>query len=174
MPAVIWFQTETINNVEHIYIIDEIIHQRNLKTTDLIAMIKERPYALHQIYGDPAGNQASALAGASEWEIFFRHTGWRIFALRNKSSRSIASGISHVRNFILSEDGTRRLHIDTKCKGIIEDFEGYCYPEHKEHRDLKELPVKDGRHDHSMDAIRYGLVNRFPIKNYQIKLEDRR
>lgn len=174
MPAVIWFQTETINDVEHIYIIDEIIHQRNLKTTDLIAMIKERPYALHQIYGDPAGNQASALAGASEWEIFFRHTGWRIFALRNKSSRSIASGISHVRNFILSEDGTRRLHVDTKCKGIIEDFEGYCYPEHKEHRDLKELPVKDGRFDHGMDCVRYGIINRFPIKNYQIKLEDRR
>ena len=136
-------------------------------------MIKERSYNLSQIFGDPAGMQSQSLAGASEWDIFFKFTGWRVFALRNKTSRSIASGISHVRTFILSESGIRRLHIDTKCKGIIEDMEGYSYPEHKEHRDLKELPVKDGRFDHGMDALRYGLVNRFPIKNHTLKIEGR-
>ena len=52
-------------------------------------------------------------------------------------------------------------------------MEGYAYPETKEGYEMKELPKKDGYHDHSMDAARYGIVNRFPIRQYQIKFRSR-
>ena len=172
-PAVLWFQTERINDVDHIYFIDEIVHQTNIKTTELVDMIKQRPYQIANVYGDPAGYQVQASVGKGEADIFYQNTGWRVFAVRDKASRSIASGVSHVRNFILSSDGTRRLHIDEKCTGLIEDMEGYAYPESKEGYEMKELPKKDGYHDHSMDALRYALVNQFPIRQYQIQFRSR-
>ena len=96
-------------------------------------------------------------------------TGHRVYSVRDKASRNINSGISHVRNFILSQDGSRRLFVDKKCNGIIEDIEGYRYPDEAEGKDLKEAPLKDGLHDHGMDALRYFLVNQFPIKQYKYR-----
>jgi hypothetical protein len=38
---------------------------------------------------------------------------------------------------------------------VLEDFGGY------EMDDTGEIPLKDGVHDHTMDAVRYFFVNRF-------------
>ena len=77
--------------------------------------------------------------------------------------------ISHVRNFICNVDRNRRLHINKKCKGILQDIETYRYHDEKEGHDLKEVPKKDGLSDHGMDALRYFLVNQFPIKQYKYR-----
>ena len=111
--------------------------------------------------------------GVGEAEIFYQMTGHRVYSVRDKASRNVNSGISHVRNFILSQDGTRRLHVSSNCAGIIEDFEGYRYPEESEGKDLKEAPLKDGRFDHGMDALRYFVINRFPIKNHKLRTSKR-
>ena len=92
-----------------------------------------------------------------------------MYALRDKTSRSIASGISHVRNFICNVNGDRRLHINKKCVNVINDVESYRYQDQKEGTDLKEVPMKDGLHDHSMDALRYFFINQFPIKQYKYR-----
>ena len=63
--------------------------------------------------------------------------------------------------------------MDKKCKGLAEDFENYRYPEHKEGTDIKQEPVKDGYHDHGMDMVRYFFINRFPIRNHKMRLENR-
>ena len=133
-------------------------------------MIQKRKYHIVQTFGDPAGYQVQSSVGKGEAEIFYSFTGYRLYALRDKASRSIASGISHVRNFICSKDGIRRLHISRKCVGIIQDIESYRYPESKEGADLKELPLKDGYSDHGCDALRYGIVNKFPIKYTKIRM----
>lgn len=172
-PAALWFQTNNINGIDHIYIIDEIIHQTNLKTAEFVDLIKQRTYQISGVFGDPAGYQTQASVGMGEADIFYQMTGWRVMALRDKASRSIASGVSHVRNFVLNANGVVRLHIDKSCTGIIEDFEGYAYPESKDGQAVKEIPLKDGYYDHGMDAIRYGIVNCFPIRNYKIKFGDR-
>ena len=169
-PAALWVQVKRINGIFHLYIIDEIIHQTNLKTTDFIELIKKRKYNINQVYGDPASYQVQSAIGMGEADLFYKYTGWRIHALRDKASRSITGGISHVRSFILSQEGTRRLHIDRSCIGIVEDLESYRYPEEKEFKDLKELPIKDGHSDHGCDALRYFCVSHFPIKNHKIKI----
>jgi hypothetical protein len=173
-PAVIFFQViRDEKGIEHIHIFDEIIHKRNLRTADLVDLIKEKKYNITRVYGDPAGYQVQASVGMGEAEIFHQMTGHRVYSVRDKASRNINSGISHVRNFILAQDGTRRLHVDEKCNGIIEDFEGYRYPDEAEGKDLKEAPLKDGLHDHGMDAVRYGILNRFPIKNHKLRMDKR-
>ena len=50
------------------------------------------------------------------------------------------------------------------------DLENYRYPEAKEGKDLKSEPIKDGRHDHGADMLRYFFVNQFPIKNKDIRM----
>ena len=100
-------------------------------------------------------------------------TGHRVYSVRDKASTNINSGISHVRNFILSANGTRRFHISDRCPGIIEDIESYRYPESKDGKELKEAPLKDGTSDHGCDALRYFFINKFPIRNSKIRTHKR-
>ena len=92
---------------------------------------------------------------------------------RDRTSKSIASGISHVRSFIENAQGERYFHINKKCKGIMMDLENYRYPEPKEGSDLKPEPLKDGLHDHGCDMVRYFFINRFPIKQREFKVRTR-
>ena len=108
-----------------------------------------------------------------EAEIFYQMTGYRVYSVRDNASRNINSGIYHVRNFILSADGTRRLHISEKCPGIIEDIESYRYPDTKDGKELKEAPLKDGTSDHGCDALRYFFINKFPIRSSKIRKHKR-
>ena len=149
--------------------IDEIVHQSNIKTDELAQMIKLKPYNVREYYGDPAGMQAQGQSGLGDIEIFKRH-GILVRSVRDKTSRSIASGISHIRGFMESASGDRFFHLDKSCIETAVDLENYRYPEAKEGKDLKSEPIKDGRHDHSMDMLRYFFINRFPIKNRDIRM----
>jgi hypothetical protein len=175
LPGVVFFQCfkEEINNSWSINVIDEIVHQPNLKITELADMIKSKNYRITQVFGDPAGYQVQSSVGVGEADLFYKSTGYRVWSLRDKASRSINSGISHVRSFIKSANGERRLFIDSRCRGIIEDLETYRYPEHKEGQQLRDVPLKDGYSEHGADALRYGIVNRFPIRNYKFRTEKR-
>ncbi len=172
MPAVGWFQVYMVEGKEHVRIIDEIIHETNIKTDELAKRIKSKPYNVQAYFGDPAGKQAQGQSGLGDTEIF-RKLGIVVRSRKDKVSTRIEAGISHIRRFIKNAQGERFLHIDKKCQGIIEDFENYRYPEHKEGALLKEMPIKDGIHDHGMDMVRYFFINRFPIPQSRIKLGSR-
>ena len=172
MPAVGWFQTNMVEGQWHINIIDEIIHQENMKTDELVKQVKQRPYRIQAYFGDPAGKSVQGQSGLGDIEIF-RKFGIGIRSIRDRTSTNIASGISHVRSFIENANRERFVHLDHKCKGLAEDFENYRYPEHKEGTNLKLDPVKDGYHDHGMDMVRYFFINRFPIRNTKLRLEPR-
>ena len=172
MPAVGWFQIYRVGGIWHINMIDEIIHQTNIKTDTLADKILSKKYNVRRYYGDPAGMQAQGQSGLGDIEIF-RRKGIKIYTKRDKVSRSIASGVSHVRGFVENAQNERFLHINEKCTGIMMDLENYRYPEPKEGADLKPEPVKDGYHDHGCDMIRYFFINQFPIKNREFKVRTR-
>ena len=172
MPAVGWFQIHRVGGIWHINMIDEIIHETNIKTDTLADKILSKKYNVRRYYGDPAGMQAQGQSGLGDIEIF-RRKGIKIFTKRDKVSRSIASGVSHVRGFIENAQNERFFHINEKCTGIMMDLENYRYPEPKEGADLKTEPVKDGYHDHGCDMIRYFFINQFPIKNREFKVRTR-
>ena len=172
MPAVGWFQTYRVGGIWHVNMIDEIIHKTNIKTDELALKIKAKPYNVLKYYGDPAGVQAQGQSGMGDIEIF-RRKGIVVNTKRDKVSRSIASGISHVRGFIENAQNERFFHISKKCVGIMQDLENYRYPEAKEGQDLKPEPLKDGYHDHGCDMVRYFFINRFPIKQREFKVRTR-
>jgi hypothetical protein len=99
----------------------------------------------------------------------FRKLGINVRSVKDMVSRKIENGISHVRGFIENADGNRYLHLDKKCIGLAQDLENYRYPEHMEGRDLKQTPLKDGIHDHGVDALRYYFINRFPIRQNNLR-----
>ena len=172
MPAVGWFQTHRVGGIWHINMIDEIIHKKNVKTDELALKIKAKPYNVLKYFGDPAGMQAQGQSGLGDIEIF-KKNGIIVNTKRDKTSKSIASGVSHVRSFVENAQGERHFHVNKKCTGIMMDLENYRYPEPKEGADLKPEPVKDGYHDHGCDMIRYFFINRFPIKQREFKVRTR-
>ena len=171
MPAVGWFQTYKVGGITHINMIDEILHEQDVKTDELINLIKEKKYNTVKYYGDPAGTQAQGQSGLGDIEIF-RRNGIIVNWVRDKISKNKANGESHVRSFIESADGTRRFHLNKNCEGMAEDLESLRYPETKS-GDLKPESLKDGYHDHGGDMIRFFFVNRFPIKNQKLNIRKR-
>jgi len=167
MPAALWFQTHVVGGITHINVIDEIAHKANIKTDEFVEMIQAKNYGVREYYGDPAGMQAQGQSGLGDIEIF-RRNGIQVRSIRDKVSRSIASGVSHVRGFMENAQGQRFVHVNKKCMGLAEDLENYRYPDSGEGKDLKPDHIKDGRHDHSMDAFRYFFLNRFPIRQREL------
>ena len=168
MPAVIWAQTYSMNGVEHINVIDEILHEKDIPTDVLAKKILLKGYPIQAYFGDPSGSYVQGQTGLGDTEIFRRH-GSQVQFVRDRASRNVASGVSYVRGFFESADEERTVHVSDKCVGIMEDFEGYRYPEAREGKNLNDEPIKDGYHDHGCDAWRYFIVNRFPMKNRQMK-----
>ena len=173
MPAVGWFQIHRVEGQWHINMIDEIIHEKNIKTDELAKRIKAKPYNVSAFFGDPAGMQAQGQSGLGDIEVF-RKKGIVIRTIRDKTSRNIASGISHVRGFIENANNERFLHLDNKCKGMAQDLETYRYPEAIQDKQLKLEPIKDGHSDHGCDMLRYFFINRFPIKQRELTMRSRR
>ena len=134
-------------------------------------MIKNKGYAVDKWVGDPAGGQRQSKTGETDIQQFAK-AGMRIHYKKDKHSRNIVNGVNHVRNFIKAADGTIRLYVSDKCKGHIQDFENYRYPERKDQRTLKEEPLKDGFYEHGCDEMRYFFINYFPIKRKKAFLFD--
>ena len=163
MPAVGWYQVEERESDTRIYQIDEICFEENIKTDELASMIIRKDYPVQAYFGDPAGGGVQAQSGMGDIEQF-RRKGIRVRYRTDKVSRNIANGVSHVRSFIEDANGDSHFYVSDNCKGSIECYENYRYPEHRVDQRLKEEPLKDGRVDHMNDALRYFIVNQFPIK----------
>lgn len=168
MPAVLFIQTYFDGEFDHIRVFDSILHKKDIKTDDLIKMIKVKGYPIITYYGDPAGSNVQGQSGAGDMEIF-RRSGIRVLSTRDRKSRNIVNSVAYTRGFFESAEGIRRIHVDKKCADVIQDFEEYRYPESEDGKPIKEEPIKDGYHDHGNDAFRYFIINRFPMKNREMK-----
>ena len=162
-----------MGGITHINVIDEIAHERNVTTETLVTMVKAKKYNVITYFGDPAGINKQSQSGLGDIEIF-RKFGITIRSVKDRVSRDIEAGISHVRGFVENAEGDRFIHISAKCVNLCKDFENYRYPEHKEGSDLRKLPIKDGIHDHTMDALRYFFINRFPLRQQGLTFERRK
>ena len=153
--------------MRNINIIDEIIHEKNVATEEFAKKILSKNYPILAYYGDPAGYNVQGQTGMGDIEIF-KNSGINVRFRTDKASRNIASSVSYVRGFFESASGERRITVSESCKGIIEDFENYRYPEEVEGKSLSNDPIKDGYYEHGCDAFRYFITNRFPMVNNQI------
>lgn len=102
---------------------------------------------------DPAGAGANDVTGTSAVKEL-RSLG---IAVRYRRS-GIGEGIEHIRRALRAGDGRSKLLISPRCPRLIEAMSCYHYPE-ADSAANRELPLKDGVHDHSIDALRYFFIN---------------
>ena len=76
------------------------------------------------------------------------------YQVRKRHSR-IVEGIEQIRAALRTGTGQTSLRIHPRCKNLILAMQRYRYP-----TGGGELPLKDGEHDHLIDALRYFFVNR--------------
>lgn len=150
-------------------VFDEIYEAR-LSMQDMLQRIyqklnKWKIQEVEWIYTDPAGNAEELTSGISPVD-FLRMTGG--FKVANKGSR-ISPGLSLVRSYIKSANGTRRFFVTDECPETIRSIRGYCYGFKQGKYVVNEEPEKDGIHDHACDALRYFFVNRFDHAKYVAK-----
>ncbi len=137
---------------ERSFIIDEYV-QSGQTMDEHVLIIKERE-KLHgpilRIGCDPAGNAKSSQTALSDIQIL-RARKWNV---RSKASR-IADGLERIRAGLKTGAGVARLFIHPRCQRLIAAMKSYRYPDGG-----AELPIKDGTHDHLIDALRYYYINR--------------
>jgi len=102
---------------------------------------------------DPAGASRNDVTGTS----VVRELRTLGIVARYRQS-GILEGIELIRRAVMAGDGKSRLIISPRCQRLIEAMRSYHYPEGKVGSGA-ELPLKDGLHDHPIDALRYFFVN---------------
>ena len=134
-----------------VYVFDEYV-QSARQMDEHIGIIASRPWPRARRIGcDPAGastNEQTAMSNVG----LLRKAG---YIVKTRSSR-IQEGLELIRAGLRPAAGNPRLFIHPRCQHLIRALVGYHYADDG----LRETPVKDGEHDHLIDALRYFYVNR--------------
>lgn len=142
---------------EIVFVIDEHILSRTT-IAEHARLIKQKwPYNISECFCDPAGRQHNDITGTSPVTEL---ASYGIYC-SSRPSR-ITDGIEIIRDHILSGDNIARLIINPKCTGLIHALQSLRYK--RIANAISEQPLKDGVHDHVVDALRYFFVNRFAHK----------
>jgi hypothetical protein len=149
----LWIQVDDTGVVR---VIDEYVRSR--ATIDVHAQEIKRRTATGEeqvaaTFCDPAGRSVNDVTGTSVVREL-RALGIVVRFRRG----SILEGIELIRRAIHSGDGQSTLVISPRCQRLIEAMQCYHYPEPRSAAGC-ELPLKDGVHDHPIDALRYFFIN---------------
>ena len=110
---------------DHVWVIDEI-YERNLVTSDIIKVAKQRPWWNRVVGGaiDVAGTQHQAMPAPAE--VWNREAGVHLQSQRI----NIRDGVERMKTFLLINPITNKplLHINAKCKGLISELGGCINP----------------------------------------------
>lgn len=131
------------------WVIDEYVQPQ--QTMDVhLSQIQSRAWGkVVRVSCDPAGAGRNDQTASSNAQML-RRAG---YVVRHRSSR-IVDGLEQIRGALLSATGETTLYIHPRCRRLIQALKSYRYPETG-----GELPIKDGTHDHLIDALRYHYAN---------------
>lgn len=120
-------------------------------------------------YIDPAGQAKGVQFGISDVNIL-ESQGFSCCWTMAAQDRSIRNGIELMRSKIRSLSGKRSMFFNNSLigskRGIVSSLQKTVYPEKTTVGKNPDEPVKDGVYDHARDALRYYLVNKFPVSSY--------
>jgi hypothetical protein len=148
----LWIQVDSEGQVR---VIDEYVHSRRTLAAHAEEIKRRTPGRAVQTFCDPAGKQPNDESGRTPVEVL-KSCG---IAVQCCPSR-IENGLELIRQHLRAGDGGSRLLIASRCVRLIEAMQRYHYPE-RPGGPQAENPVKDGVHDHPIDALRYFFVNYF-------------
>lgn len=133
-----------------VHVIDEYV-QPGVTLDGHIEQINSRGHGdATRVSCDPAGagrNEQTAMSNIA----LLRQRG---FVVRHRKSL-IVEGMEMIRAALRPGSGEPTLFIHPRCTRLVKAMQAYHYPPGG-----AEIPVKDGEHDHLVDALRYFFVNR--------------
>jgi hypothetical protein len=135
-------------------VLDEYV-ERQKKVSEHAAVLKARDWPVRATFCDPAGRQRGDVTGSGACEELAR-----LGILTRSSASGIMEGVDRIRALLEPALGTARLTVDPKCVRLIRAMEAYHYPSGPSLA-AREVPDKDGEHDHLIDALRYLVVHLF-------------
>ena len=142
----LWIRDDGVN----CHVIDEYVQSQQVMSNH-VEQIETRRYGeIQKICCDPAGESRNDQTAESNIQYLKR----RGYTVISRGSR-IVDGLELIRTALHPAIGLPTLFIHPNCKRTIAAMQQLRYP-----KEGGELPVKDGTHDHLIDAIRYFYVNR--------------
>lgn len=159
--AVLWLQPRG----DMLVAIDEL-NATNTTTPELAKRVSERnatrKYRVRNGYCDPAGAATNLQTGISDIVAFKNESGLQLLYTTSRQLRDVVAGVRRLQSRIKTANGQRNLYVARQetpdgpgCNHLLNCIENYCYPSAKDNQALKEEPIKDGIHDHPLDALRY-------------------
>lgn len=132
-----------------IHVLDEY-QQPQRMVHEHIEFIRTKPYGqVTKVACDPAGNGRNDQTAQSNVALL-KKEGFNVHSKR----MGLIDSIELMRAALKNGMNEARLFIHPRCKQLIRALRAYKYP------DIGgELPIKDGVHDHLVDALRYLLIN---------------
>lgn len=135
------------------HVIDEYVQPGRTLAEHIVEMQSRRWPKPSFVGVDPAGAARSGQTGTSDIALL-RQAG---YAVRHRQSY-IRDGLELIRRRLNPAAGEATLFVDPRCEQLIAAMLGYRYAP-LPGGGFSELPVKDGTHDHLVDALRYALIN---------------
>jgi hypothetical protein len=138
-----------------VQVIDEYVQPGRIMQ-EHIAEMKSRGHGqVRMIACDPAGSATNEQTAKSNVRLL-EEAGYTV----RKRGSDIQDGIEMIRAKLRSADGENKLYIHSRCKHLVRAMQAYRYKE----VGGGENPLKDGEHDHLIDALRYFFVNQISFK----------
>lgn len=132
------------------FVIDEHVME-GVVVEEHLKEIESRGWGkVHRVACDPAGAGRNEQTAMSNVQLLRR----RGYVVRYRKSL-IVEGLEMIRAALRPAAGEPTLFVHPRCKRLIAALKGYRYAEGG-----GEVPLKDGVHDHLIDALRYYFVNR--------------
>jgi hypothetical protein len=132
-----------------VHVIDEYVQPQRMMHEHVEEIAARKHGTPAKVACDPAGAGRNEHTGMSNVQVL-RRAG---YAVRFKGSR-ILEGVELIRTALRPAAGEPKLFIHPRCQRLIKAMRSYRYAEGG-----SELPLKDGHHDHLIDALRYYYVN---------------
>ena len=132
------------------YVVDE--WKRPEKTTAEIIKVAEalkKEHRIQFIYADPAEPDRIEECRRAGLDV-------------EEALKDVKGGISYVQQLIRE----KKFFMFNNCRDHIDEINTYCYPEEKEGKEIKDVPMK--LNDHLMDSLRYALFT-YPRDNLLVQ-----
>ncbi|MGB7158133.1 MAG: hypothetical protein WBD40_08710 [Tepidisphaeraceae bacterium] len=133
-----------------VFVVDEYVQEQRTMDEHIEHIEARRWGKASRVACDPAGNARNEQTAASNVKLL-RSRG---YGVRTRKS-AIVDGLEMIRAALKPASGKPTLFIHARCQRLIKAMRSYHYAPGG-----SELPVKDGEHDHLIDALRYWFVNR--------------
>jgi Terminase RNaseH-like domain len=133
------------------FVIDEHVEREQTLEQHLSAIVQKQHGQVSYVACDPAGRQRNGQTGLSDVQQL-RRAGFVVRYIRS----DIADGINRIRTALRPALGEPTLFIHPRCVNLLRALAAYRYADTILG---SRSPIKDGVHDHPVDALRYHFVN---------------